>query len=195
MTNMPVSTTVPDKHDKHGLHVCIRSPCSRTCWTWTMTSAARRFPPSRRRSTTPATWPDTRTRASSGGLGVSCQVMSCLMCHVIGVMSFLVPLLVTSCLLSLVSCYLSHVGSCFMCHVICVMSLLMCHDKLIPVSRHVMSWLMCHVTSYVSCYLYHVMSCLFLFDMLSVSCHFFCVMIPVSRQVFYVQGVCINCHQ
>ena len=117
---------------------------------------------------------------------MSCHVRSCLMCHVIGVMSFLVPLLVTSCLLSLVSCYLSHVGSCFMCHVICVMSLLMCHDKLIPVSRHVMSWLMCHVTSYVSCYLYHVMSCLFLFDMLSVSCHFFCVMIPVSRQVFYV---------
>ena len=130
-----------DKHFKHGLHVCICSPCSPTCWTWTMTSAAPHCPPSRRRSTTPATWRDTRTRASSGG----CHVMSCLMCHVT----------------SFVSCYLCHVTSyvsCFLRHFMSrhVMSHLMC-NVICVTSCHVMSCLTLCVMLSLSCHILCVM--------------------------------------
>ena len=150
-----------DKHFKHGLHVCICSPCSPTCWTWTMTSAAPHCPPSRRRSTTPATWRDTRTRASSGG----CHVMSC---HVLCVMLLLLCHVI--CVMSLLMCHVNCVTSCLMCHVICVMLLLMCNAicvtschvmschilcVMLSVSLHVTS---CHVSPYVSCYLCHVTS-------------------------------------
>ena len=122
-----------DKHFKHGLHVCICSPCSPTCWTWTMTSAAPHCPPSRRRSTTPATWRDTRTRASSGG----CHVMSC---HVLCVMLLLLCHVI--CVMSLLMCHVNCVTSCHVmlsvsCYFLCVM---------LSASLHVTS---CHVTSYV----------------------------------------------